>query len=153
MFFDWIASAFAGDAYTGKAAISSTLQFAEGMNLALFVILTIASIMFAVFTVNSIRLHGWRDDRTVAIFSIDLLVIGEAVLRGWYWWWRVQYNAGQDVVWMDEWPLPQFGMGLEMLGVLLLMRTFQPDAWKRNTWFWVGLFSMVVAAVVTILPR
>lgn len=121
-------------------------KFAEGMNGALFLDLTFAITMFGLYIVHELRHQGYRM-RARAAVSIGVMLIGEAILRGWFWLWRIEVNAGRSVAWMDAWPVVPIGMSIEMLGVLCLIRVFSPDDWSRQTWLAVALISVMVACV------
>ena len=121
-------------------------KFAEGMNGALFIDLFFAALMFGTYIIYEFRLHGYRM-RTQAAISIEMMLIGEMILPGWFWYWRVLANAGRSTEWMNDWPVVPIGMGVQMLGVLCLIRVFSPDTWSRQTWLAVGIASVVVACV------
>lgn len=119
-------------------------KFAEGMNGALFLDLSFAIMMFGTYIVYEVRRHGYRK-RAQAAVSIEVMLLGELILRGWFWLWRIEINIGRNAAWMNVWPVVPIGMSIEMLGVLCLIRVFSPDDWSRQTWLAVALISVVVA--------
>lgn len=127
-----------------------TPNFVEAMNGALFIDLTIALLMFVAFIRVELSTFGYRM-RAQAAISIMVLILGDAILRGWFWYWRSQVNDGLSVVWMDAWNVAPIGMAVEMLGVLCLIRVFSPDYWHRFTWLWLGLLAIAVSVAVSLL--
>jgi hypothetical protein len=119
-------------------------KFAAGMNGALFIDLFFAALMFGTYIAHEVRINGYRM-RAKAAISIEMVLLGDLILRGWFWYWRMQANAGHSVAWMDTYPVVPIGMSIEMLGVLCLIRVFSPDNWSRQTWLAVGVVSVVVA--------
>jgi hypothetical protein len=119
-------------------------KFAEGMNGALFLDLTFALLMFGTYIIYELRRGGYRM-RAKAAISVEVMLLGELILRGWFWLWRIQINTGQNVGWMDDLPVVPIGMSIEMLGVLCLIRVFSPDTWSRQTWLAVGVMSVLFA--------
>lgn len=122
-------------------------KFAAGMNGALFIDLSFAFVMFGVYIGHELCANGYRM-RAQAAISIEMLLLGEMILRGWFWYWRLQINWGHDVTWMDGYPIVPVGMAVEMIGVLCLIRVFSPDHWSRMTWLVVGAMSVAVACAI-----
>lgn len=121
-------------------------KFAVGMNGALFINLSFAFVMFGVYIGHELATNGYRM-RAQAAISIEMLLLGEMILRGWFWYWRLEVIAGRSVEWMNDYPVVPIGMSIEMVGVLCLIRVFSPDHWSRLTWLAVGVMSIVVACV------
>jgi hypothetical protein len=121
-------------------------KFAAGMNGALFIDLSFAFVMFCIYIGHELSTNGYRM-RAQAAISIAMLLLGEMILRGWFWFWRLQVVAGRSVEWMSDVSVVPLGMSIEMVGVLCLIRVFSPDHWSRMTWLAVGAMSAVVACV------
>jgi hypothetical protein len=124
-------------------------KFATGMNGALFIDISFAFLMFTAYVVHEMYEHGYRT-RAKAAMSIMVLLLGEMILRGWFWWWRVASALDQDVSWMNQWPVVPIGMAVQMLGALCLIRVFSPDHWSRMTWLAVGVAGVAVSVAVAI---
>lgn len=124
-------------------------KFATGMNGALFIDLSFAFVMFGAYIAHELRTNGYRM-RAQAAISIEMLILGEMILRGWFWYWRLQLSWGHDVAWMDGYPTVPIGMTVEMVGVLCLIRVFSPDHWSKMTWLGVGATSVMVACSIAL---
>jgi hypothetical protein len=124
-----------------------TPRFAEGMNGALFIDLFFASLMFGTYIIYEFRRNGYSM-RAQAAVSIEVMLLGELILRGWFWYFRILSNSGHNAEWMRVLPVVPIGMAVQMLGALCLIRVFAPDGWSRQTWLAVGMASIVVAWVV-----
>jgi hypothetical protein len=85
--------------------------------------------------------------RVQAAVSIEVMLLGEMILRGWFWYFRIMSDSGHSAEWMRAWPVVPIGMSVQMLGALCLIRVFSPDGWSRQTWLAVGMASIVVAWV------
>jgi hypothetical protein len=121
-------------------------KFAEGMQGALFIDMFFAALMFGTYIIYEFRRNGYGM-RAQAAVSIEVMLLGDLILRGWFWYFRILSNAGHDIEWMKAWPVAPIGMSVQMMGVLCLIRVFSPDGWSRQTWLAVGVVSVIVACV------
>lgn len=122
-----------------------TPRFLEGMNGALFIEVAFACFMFGLYICREVLRNGFVRTRLQAAISIFVFLSGEAVIRGWMWWWRHLENQGLSTEWMNHHPVLLVGATLQMLGVVCVIRVFAPDSWGRNIWF----MSVVVAVAVS----
>lgn len=127
--------------------MSNAPALVEAMHGALCMLLLFAVAMFVTFIVHELLLAGYRM-RTQAAISILVLITGETVLRGWFWLWQRQLNDGLSIEWMSAWPVVPIGLAIEMVGVLCLIRVFQPDHWHRFTWLGVGLSAAMLSLAI-----
>ena len=124
-----------------------TARFLEGMNGTLFVLLVFGCFMFGLYIARQIRESGFARMRLQAAISIFVLIFGEAIERGWVWYWRHLQNAGQAADWMINNPALMAGAFIEILGIVCVIRVFAPDHWGRN--IWIG--SIVFAIAMTVM--
>lgn len=119
-----------------------TPQFLEGMNGTLFMLLIFACFMFGLYIVREMVVNGYQRTRLQAAISIFVTLSGEALIRGWVWWWRHIENTGGDAAWMGKHPVLLYGALIEIVGIMCVIRVFAPDSWGRNIW----LVSTLVAS-------
>jgi hypothetical protein len=122
-----------------------TPRFLEALNGTLFNLLLFGSFMFGVYMLREIRMNGFQRARLQAAISIFVLISGEAVIRGWIWYWRHLDNTGQPVGWMSNHPTLVLGAAWEIIGIICVIRVFAPDTWGRNVW----VVTTLVATGVT----
>jgi hypothetical protein len=128
-----------------------TPKFLEGMNGALFIELTFALIMFGLYIGRETLRNGFVRARLQAAISIFVVLAGEAMIRGWVWWWRHLENAGQSSAWMSHHPVLLIGASVEMLGVVCIIRVFAPDDWSRSAWFTSAVAAITIATALAYL--
>lgn len=122
-----------------------TSRFLEGMNGTLFILVLFAFAMFALYITREIFANGFIRTRLQAAISIAVFLAGEAIIRGWVWWWRHQINAGADSSWMDHHPVLALGAATQIIGAVCMIRVFAPDPWGRNVWIASALLAVGVA--------
>ncbi len=122
-----------------------TPTFFEAMNGTLFVLLFFAVFMFGVYIVKEVAANGYNRTRLQAAIAIIVTFFGDAVIRGWVWHWRRLESAGRPNEWMEHHPMLVVGLGVEILGIICVIRVFAPDHWGRNIW----LVSTLIAVGVT----
>jgi len=66
--------------------------------------------------------------------SLFIMLLGDAVTRGWIWWWRHGLNVGRDVAWMVDYPVLVVGTALSIIGTLCFVRVFSMPQWGRWAW-------------------
>jgi hypothetical protein len=121
-----------------------TPTFLEGLNGTLFVLLIFACFMFGIYIAREMIENGYQRTRLQAAISIVVFFTGEAVIRGWVWYWRHLENRSADISWMDHHPALLVGLFIQILGVICVIRVFAPDSWGRNIWFVSSLFAVGV---------
>lgn len=123
-----------------------TPAFLLAMNGALFVLVLFTLAMFAVYLGREILAHGFDRMRLQAGVSIAVFVTGEAVIRGWVFWWRRLDSIGADAAWMTNHPVLAIGAALQIAGAVCMLRVFAPDNWGRGVWMLSSLVAIGVAA-------
>lgn len=121
---------------------------AEGINGALFFDLSFALMLFASYIVYEVRRDG-DEARASAATAVSVLLLGDMILRGWFWLWRIQFNNGVSTAWMDDVPIVPLGQIVVMAGVLCVIRVFSPVTWPRDTWIAIGLMSVLLAVAAS----
>ncbi len=103
----------------------------------------IVAVILLRFFIIEIRENGlgpayarMRFQLAAAIFAI---VFGEAAYRSWTWWGRLCANADKEATcqWMLSavWPLvPITSIGIEVGGMLCLIRILIPNVWGSRAW-------------------
>lgn len=119
-----------------------TPAFLLAMNGTLFVLVLFTLLMFAVYVGREILAHGFDRMRLQAGISIAVFVAGEAVIRGWVFWWRRLDIVGADVSWMNNHPVLAIGAALQIVGAICMLRVFAPDHWGRNVWILSSLIAV-----------
>jgi hypothetical protein len=116
-------------------------RFLEAMNVAWFVAAALIAWLFICYIVRH-----WRDGRTPplnAAIALGVYFTGEAVVRGWVWYWRHLLNRGADVSWMTSAPILAVGGAAALGGGLCLMRVF---TMRYGNVPWVATGMLAVAA-------
>jgi hypothetical protein len=121
-----------------------TPKFFEAMNGTLFVLLLFAVVMFGVYSVREMIINGFSRTRLQASIACGVTFLGDAVIRGWVWYWRHLENAGVSNDWMEHHPTLVVGLVFEILGIICVIRVFAPDRWGRNMWVISTLVSIGV---------
>lgn len=121
-------------------------RFLEGMNGALFILLACCAVMFLLYVIRETWYHGFERARLQAGISVLVFVAGEAVSRAWIWWWRYLENRGHDNTWMAEHPVLFIGAGVQIIGLVCMIRVFAPDHWGRN--IWIAFVSLAIAVTL-----
>ncbi|MGY3387796.1 hypothetical protein ACVWW6_000387 [Bradyrhizobium sp. USDA 3311] len=124
-----------------------TARFLEGMNGVLFFLLLFGCFMFGLYIAREVIRSGFQRMPLQAAISIFVLIGGEAVARGWLWWWRHLVNRGLDAGWMIEDPVLLVGAFVEILGIICVIRVFAPDHWGRNVWIGSSLFATTLTVL------
>jgi hypothetical protein len=122
-----------------------TPTFLEGMNGTLFFLLMFACFMFGVYIAREAISNGYQRNRLQAAIAVFVFFCGEAMNRGWLWYWRHLENNGMDASWMMKHHVLLVGAMIQTLGVICVIRVFAPDAWGRNIWLISALVAIGVA--------
>lgn len=121
-----------------------TARFLEGMNGTIFMLLLFGCFMFGLYISRQIRESGFKRMRLQAGISIFVLIAGEAIERGWVWYWRHLQNGGQPADWMVNNPVLMAGAFIETLGIICVIRVFAPDHWGKNIWIGSAIFAVAM---------
>lgn len=124
-----------------------TPRFLEGMNGTLSFLLAFGCIMFLAYISREIKENGFERTRLQGGISIFVLIFGEMISRSWIWWWRHLENSGDSADWMVRSPVLYIGAGIEILGIICVIRVFAPDKWGRNVWFVTTLLAVSLAVI------
>jgi hypothetical protein len=128
-----------------------TPRFLEGMNGTLFLLVVFACVMFGIYIVREIRRNGFQRTRLQGAISIFAFMIGEAMIRGWIWYWRHTENSGGNVEWMLFNPILAVGAFVQILGVICVIRVFAPDQWGRNMWVVTSFLAVTLGLVFALV--
>lgn len=127
-------------------------SFNAALNAALFVMLLVVVTMFARYILRQWLTEGrsLRSARVQAATAISVLVFGDAILRGWFWYWRAVLNggAGDDYRWLHLVPVPSIGFIVQFVGAVCVIRVFSPDDWTRYAWVLLALVAIAIGASV-----
>lgn len=128
-----------------------TPRFLEGMNGTLANLLIFGAVMFSIYIGIEVKDNGFSRQRLQAGISILVLLVGDAMIRGYIWLYRYLENRGHDITWMkDHWFLPA-GILVEIVGIICVIRVFAPDRWGSKLWLVSSLLAIALATVFSYL--
>ena len=129
-----------------------TSVFMEALNGLLFLLSATAVMVFGRYVLIEWQAAGHRfcgwPPKARAAFGILIVFIGEAIIRGWVWYWRHQLNNGDDVSWMTGYPVLLIGGAISAIGILCVIRHFSPEAWQNKAWLLTLLFGLAAGTLI-----
>jgi len=126
--------------------------FLEALNGVLFMLSAAAAFVFGRYVLTEAMAAGvWPrrwPSKAQAAFGLLIVFVGEAIIRGWIWWWRQLLNDGEDASWMAGYPILAIGGATSAVGILCIIRHFSPDEWQDRAWLITLLFAIATGLLI-----
>lgn len=114
--------------------------FNEALNGHLFILLAYTFVIFTRFIWYQRHLK-WDEIKPAT--AVAMMIFGDAMVRGIYWWTRQQVNLGEDSP--LYYSMATAAAMVQTVGIVMIIQAFSPEDCGPKSWIW----ALILAATWT----